>query len=80
MKARSALKELCLNAGKKTRLYRILQEHGLHDGTALFPPYDQGLEHGPRDFFANPAADDPAYIVKLAVEGQPHTAAGVGRE
>jgi DeoC/LacD family aldolase len=37
--------------------------------TALFLPYDQGLEHGPRDFFANPAASDPRYIVRLAQEG-----------
>lgn len=37
--------------------------------TAFFQPYDQGLEHGPRDFFENPAASDPRYIVKLAVEG-----------
>src|SRR5262245_33185782 len=33
------------------------------------PPCDQGLEHGPRDFVANPAAGDPKYIVKLALEG-----------
>jgi class I fructose-bisphosphate aldolase len=32
-------------------------------------PYDQGLEHGPRDFFPNPASGDTSYIVKLAVEG-----------
>jgi class I fructose-bisphosphate aldolase len=50
-------------------LHRILQEHGLRNGTALFLPYDQGLEHGPRDFFANPAAGDPKYILSLAVEG-----------
>jgi fructose-bisphosphate aldolase, class I len=61
--------DLGLNAGKKTRLHRILFQHGLRNGTALFLPYDQGLEHGPRDFFANPAAGDPAYISRLAVEG-----------
>jgi class I fructose-bisphosphate aldolase len=32
-------------------------------------PYDQGFEHGPRDFFAHPAAGDPRYVIKLAVEG-----------
>ena len=32
-------------------------------------PYDQGLEHGPRDFFANPDASDPKYILELAKEG-----------
>src|SRR5690606_3940117 len=41
----------------------------LRNGTALFLPYDQGLEHGPRDFFANPEAGDPKYIAKLAQRG-----------
>src|ERR671923_455812 len=66
---RPALAELGLNTGKKARLHRILHQHGLRNGTALFLPYDQGLEHGPRDFFDNPAAGDPRYIIKLAVEG-----------
>jgi fructose-bisphosphate aldolase, class I len=69
MTARPALAEIGLGAGKKARLRRILYQHGLRNGTALFLPYDQGLEHGPRDFFANPAASDPRYILKLAVEG-----------
>ena len=69
MRARPGLNELGLNAGKKARLYRILHEHGLRNGTAIFLPYDQGLEHGPRDFFANPAAGDPKYIIRLALEG-----------
>ena len=68
-RARPGLNELGLNAGKKARLYRILHEHGLRNGTAIFLPYDQGLEHGPRDFFANPAASDPKYIIRLALEG-----------
>jgi class I fructose-bisphosphate aldolase len=67
---RPPLSELGLSAGKKARLRRILFQHGLGNGTAIFLPYDQGLEHGPRDFFANPAAADPRYIIKLAVEGQ----------
>ena len=65
----TALAQLGLSAGKKARLHRILYQHGLRNGTALFLPYDQGLEHGPRDFFANPAAGDPAYIMRLALEG-----------
>ena len=69
MRARSDLSELGLNTGKKARLHRILYQFGLRNGTALFLPYDQGLEHGPRDFFANPAAGDPGYIAKLAIEG-----------
>src|ERR1019366_6767644 len=69
MNARPDLGQLGLSAGKKARLHRILYQHGLRNGTALFLPYDQGLEHGPRDFFANPAASDPAYISMLAVDG-----------
>src|SRR5690349_23875019 len=69
MTTRPKLNELGLATGPKARLHRILYQHGLRNGTALFLPYDQGLEHGPRDFFANPAAGDPRYIVKLALEG-----------
>ena len=69
MNARPGLDQLGLSTGKKARLHRILHEHGLRNGTALFLPYDQGLEHGPRDFFANPAASDPKYILGLALEG-----------
>src|SRR6266496_4181626 len=69
MTSRPELAELGLNTGKKARLHRILHRHGLGNGTAIFLPYDQVLEHVPRDFFANPAASDPRYIVKLAVEG-----------
>jgi fructose-bisphosphate aldolase, class I len=69
MSARPGLDQLGLSTGKKARLYRILHEHGLRNGTAIFLPYDQGLEHGPRDFFANPAASDPRYIIRLALEG-----------
>ena len=66
---RTPLGELGLNTGKKARLHRILYQYGLRNGTAMFLPYDQGLEHGPRDFFDNPVSGDPAYILKLAVEG-----------
>ena len=66
----SNLGQLGLTAGKKARLHRILYQFGLRNGTALFLPYDQGLEHGPRDFFANPVASDPRYIVRLAKEGE----------
>jgi class I fructose-bisphosphate aldolase len=44
-------------------------EYGLGNGTAIFLPYDHGLEHGPRDFVADPASADPKYIIKLALEG-----------
>jgi class I fructose-bisphosphate aldolase len=66
---RPILSDLGLNTGKKARLHRILNQNGLRNGTAMFLPYDQGLEHGPRDFFANPNASDPRYIIKLAIEG-----------
>ncbi len=69
MATRPPLRELGLSAGKKARLHRILFQHGLHNGTAIFLPYDQGLEHGPRDFFANPDSADPRYIIRLALEG-----------
>ena len=31
-------------------------------------PIDQGIEHGPRDFFPNPASKDPDYQFRLAAE------------
>jgi class I fructose-bisphosphate aldolase len=33
-------------------------------------PLDQGLEHGPSDFFPNPAALDPDFQFRLALEGR----------
>lgn len=66
---RPRLHEIGLAPGKQARLHRIVHEHGLRNGTALFLPYDQGLEHGPRDFAVNPDASDPGYVLRLAVEG-----------
>lgn len=66
---RPSLSDIGVGVGKKARLNRILFQHGLRNGTAMFLPYDQGLEHGPRDFFANPMSSDPRYIIKLALEG-----------
>jgi class I fructose-bisphosphate aldolase len=66
---RAPLRERGLSTGKKARLYKILHSHGLRNGTALFLPYDQGLEHGPRDFFANLFSSDPRYIIRLGIEG-----------
>ena len=68
MTERTALADLGLSTGKKARLHRLLHEHGLRNGTALFLPYDQGLEHGPRDFVPNPASSDPRYVLDLAAE------------
>jgi class I fructose-bisphosphate aldolase len=69
MYPRPVLSELGLGAGKKARLTNVLFHHGLRNGTAQFLPYDQGLEHGPRDFAANPDSADPRYILRLAQEG-----------
>lgn len=67
--SRPTLEDLDLSPGKKVRLYRILYEHGLKNGTLLALPIDQGLEHGPIDFFPNPPSADPEFQWRLAVEG-----------
>lgn len=63
------LDDMTLSTGKRARLYRLLYGHGMGNGTALFLPIDQGLEHGPADFFPNPPSKDPAYQFELAVRG-----------
>jgi class I fructose-bisphosphate aldolase len=57
-----------LTPGKRTRLRRLLFEFGPGNGTLLLLPIDQGIEHGPRDFFPNPASKDPEYQFRLAAE------------
>ena len=57
-----------LAPGKRARLHRLLFEFGPGEGTLLLLPIDQGIEHGPRDFFPNPASKDPEYQFKLAAE------------
>lgn len=69
MSPRPRLDELHLGIGKRARLYRLLYEHGPGNGTMLLLPIDQGLEHGPVDFFANPEALNPEYQARLALEG-----------
>lgn len=59
-----------LSAGKRARLYRMLYEYGPGHGRMMILPIDQGLEHGPRDFFENPASADPEFQYRLAVEGR----------
>jgi fructose-bisphosphate aldolase, class I len=66
---RPSLDQAGLSSGKKARLQRILYGHGSKNGTAMFLPYDHGLEHGPRDFFANPKSSDPDYVLQLAASG-----------
>jgi class I fructose-bisphosphate aldolase len=65
---RPKLEEMGLETGKLVRLKHIYSR-GKGNGTLLFLPIDQGLEHGPRDFFDNPASLDPEYQWKLAVAG-----------
>jgi len=69
MNIRPSLDQIGVGAGKKARLYRILHQNGLRNGTAIFLPYDHGLEHGPRDFFGNPESGDPRHVIRLALEG-----------
>jgi class I fructose-bisphosphate aldolase len=69
MNTRPGLDQLGLGLGKKARLHRILHEHGVGNGTAIFLPYDHGLEHGPRDFVGHPESGDPRHVIRLAVEG-----------
>jgi len=69
---RPTLDDLDLSLGKRTRLHRLLYEFGPANGTLLFLPIDQGLEHGPRDFRAagvNPQSIDPEFQLRLALDG-----------
>jgi len=65
-----ALDSLAVPHGKRVRLWRMLHGHGPGNGTLMVLPLDQGLEHGPTDFFPNPAALDPDYQFRLATEGR----------
>ncbi len=67
---RPALRSLGLGPGKLARLHRLLYGHGPGGGTLLILPIDQGLEHGPVDFFANPDSLDPRYQYELARDGR----------
>ena len=58
------------NPGTKGNLARILMQGKLGGtGKLVILPVDQGLEHGPaRSFAPNPAAYDPHYHFKLAID------------
>lgn len=66
---RPTLDDLSLMPGKRARLHRMLYEYGPGNGTLLMLPIDQGIEHGPIDFFDNPESIDQDYIFRLAIEG-----------
>lgn len=68
-KRRATIDSMDVELGKRTRLNRLLYQTGLKNGTLLLLPIDQGLEHGPIDFFSNPDAADPEYQAKLALQG-----------
>ena len=68
--APGSLSSLSLSHGKRVRLWRLLHLHGPANGTLMVLPLDQGLEHGPTDFFPHPAALDPEYPFRLAVQGR----------
>jgi fructose-bisphosphate aldolase, class I len=63
------LAELDLPLGKRVRLHRLLYEHGPGNGKLMILPIDQGVEHGPLNFFANPDAKYPRYEFELARRG-----------
>ncbi len=58
------------NPGVLTNLYRLLNTGRLAGtGKLVILPVDQGFEHGPgRSFGMNPAAYDPLYHFRLAIE------------
>jgi len=66
---RPRIEDLNLSAGKAARLTDMLYNHGVGNGTALFLPIDQGMEHGPIDFLSNPPSADPDYQFELAIRG-----------
>jgi class I fructose-bisphosphate aldolase len=57
-----------LAPGRRARLHRLLYKFGPGHGTLMLLPIDQGIEHGPRDFFPNPASKNPAYQFELAAQ------------
>ncbi|HEY8549687.1 MAG TPA: hypothetical protein VIL35_07020 [Vicinamibacterales bacterium] len=67
---RNRVDHLSLGHGKRTRLWRLLYTYGPANGTLMILPLDQGLEHGPTDFFPNPAALDTDFQFRLALEGR----------
>ena len=68
-KSRPGINDLDPTLGKRTRLNHLLYGSGLKNGTLLVLPIDQGIEHGPLNFFDNPPAKDPDFQWRLALEG-----------
>ncbi|MHA1485438.1 MAG: class I fructose-bisphosphate aldolase [Candidatus Thorarchaeota archaeon] len=57
-----------MSLGKRVRLHRLMYEHGPGNGHMMLLPIDQGMEHGPVDFFPNPPSANPEFQFKLAKE------------
>ena len=49
--------------------YKTPLEKIMPSGRAMILAYDQGFEHGPRDFKENPRSADPLEIIRIAKEG-----------
>jgi class I fructose-bisphosphate aldolase len=69
MMSATILDSLSLSHGKRTRLHRLMYQYGPGNGKLMILPIDQGLEHGPVDFFDNPACADPTFQFDLALNG-----------
>lgn len=67
--SRPTLDDLDLVPGKRVRLHRLLYARGVQNGTLMVLPIDQGIEHGPVDFFPNPDSANPEFEWELAREG-----------
>jgi class I fructose-bisphosphate aldolase len=67
--SRPQLSDLDLSLGKRVRMHRLLYEHGPGNGKLLILPIDQGVEHGPLNFFPNPDSKFPRYQYELAKRG-----------
>jgi class I fructose-bisphosphate aldolase len=63
------LADLDLPLGKRVRLHRLLYEYGPGHGQMLVLPIDQGIEHGPLNFFPNPDSKHPRFQYELAKRG-----------
>jgi class I fructose-bisphosphate aldolase len=66
---RPLLADLDMPLGKRVRLHRLLYKYGPGRGQLLVLPIDQGIEHGPLNFFANPDAKHPRFEYELARRG-----------
>jgi len=63
------LPDLDMPIGKRARLHRLLYEKGIGGGKMLVLPIDQGIEHGPINFFVNPDGKHPRFELELARRG-----------